>query len=120
MALNIPSLLDLLVSKLQEAPAELNDIDAVFQLDIENGSVQSYQLTVSENKAVWYHGRPFPATCTVSINEKDLDKLLAGSLNPSTAVLTGRIKIKGDRSQLLKLQAALSRHFTDLPLILPL
>ena len=70
MALNIPSLLDLLVSKLQEAPAELNDIDAVFQLDIENGSVQSYQLTVSENKAVWYHGRPFPATCTVSINEK--------------------------------------------------
>ena len=44
------------------------------------------------------------AECTVSITSEDFSKLLDGDLNPMSAFMTGRLKIKGNMGVAMKLQ----------------
>lgn len=43
------------------------------------------------------------ADCTIGISKDNLAKLLAGDLNPTTAFMTGKIKVSGDMSIAMKL-----------------
>ncbi len=45
------------------------------------------------------------ADCTISMSESNFQKLIKGNLNPMTAVMMGKIKIKGDMSLAMKLQS---------------
>jgi putative sterol carrier protein len=44
------------------------------------------------------------ADCTITISEENFEKLVAGDLNPTTAYMTGKLKIKGDMGAAMKLQ----------------
>lgn len=44
-----------------------------------------------------------PADCTIKIAREDLDGLLAGELNPTTAFMSGKIGVEGDMSIAMKL-----------------
>ncbi len=48
------------------------------------------------------------ADCTITMSLEDLDKLRKGELNPMMAVMSGKIKIKGDMGLAMKLQSLLS------------
>ncbi len=48
------------------------------------------------------------ADCSISMSEASFHKLVAGKLNPMMAVMTGKIKIKGDMSLALKLKDLMS------------
>jgi putative sterol carrier protein len=39
-----------------------------------------------------------PADCTIKLSLDDLDSLVSGDLSPTTAFMTGRIKVEGDMS----------------------
>ena len=39
-----------------------------------------------------------PADCTIKLSLDDLEDLIAGDLSPTTAFMTGKIKIEGDMS----------------------
>ena len=41
--------------------------------------------------------------CTIRISARNLEKLVAGNLNPMTGVMMGKLKISGDTSVALKL-----------------
>ena len=45
------------------------------------------------------------ADCTISTKLDDLQKIISGDLNPMTAVMLGKIKIKGDMGVAMKLQS---------------
>ena len=47
------------------------------------------------------------ADCTISMSMEDLAKLRSGDLNPMMAVMSGKIKIKGDMGLAMKLQSLL-------------
>lgn len=47
------------------------------------------------------------ADCTISITEENFKKLIGGKLNPMMAVMSGKIKIKGDMGLAMKLQGML-------------
>ncbi|MEL6923476.1 MAG: SCP2 sterol-binding domain-containing protein [Bacteroidota bacterium] len=47
------------------------------------------------------------ADCTVSTSLEVLEKLRTGNLNPMMAVMSGKIKIKGDMGLAMKLQSLL-------------
>ncbi|WP_340108192.1 SCP2 sterol-binding domain-containing protein [Pikeienuella sp. HZG-20] len=47
------------------------------------------------------------ADCVISLSKKDLKKLLTGDLSPTTAFMTGKIKVDGDLSVALQLQTLL-------------
>lgn len=45
------------------------------------------------------------AACTVKISEDNFKKLIGGDLNPMSALMTGKLKIKGDMGVAMKLQS---------------
>jgi putative sterol carrier protein len=49
------------------------------------------------------------ADCVVSLNEDTLNGLASGSINPMMAVMSGKVKIKGDISVAMKLQSLLGK-----------
>lgn len=44
------------------------------------------------------------ADCTFSSSEESFQKIIAGEQNPTTAYMTGKLKIKGDMGAAMKLQ----------------
>jgi putative sterol carrier protein len=44
------------------------------------------------------------ADATISTDEENFGKIVAGELNPTTAYMTGKLKIKGDMGAAMKLQ----------------
>jgi putative sterol carrier protein len=42
--------------------------------------------------------------CTISASEENFQKIIAGEQNPTTAYMTGKLKIKGDMGAAMKLQ----------------
>ena len=44
------------------------------------------------------------ADATITASEETFEKIVSGDLNPTTAYMTGRLKLKGDMGAALKLQ----------------
>ena len=44
------------------------------------------------------------ADCTISASEETFQKIVDGEQNPTTAYMTGKLKLKGDMAAALKLQ----------------
>ena len=116
--MNVSDLLDQVVHILKKLSHELDDMDAVFQLDLVGKVPESYQLLVNKQGILWYPQVKEEATCTIQLTRENLFKLLKGELNPTSAWLTGKIKLQGDRSQLMKLQAIVSKHADNLPYLI--
>ena len=69
------------------------DIDGVGQWTV---VVNDGTVTVTEGTE--------PADCTILASEETLLKIARGEANPTTAYMTGKLKIQGDMSAALKLQ----------------
>lgn len=50
-----------------------------------------------------------PADCTVLVSKDDLEAMTKGELDPTTAFMTGKLKITGDMSVAMSLQPVLAR-----------
>ena len=50
-----------------------------------------------------------PADCTVIVSKDDLVAMTQGNLDPTTAFMTGKLKINGDMSVAMSLQPLLAR-----------
>ena len=48
-----------------------------------------------------------PADCTIKLSLSDFEDLISGDLSPTTAFMTGKIKIEGDMSVAMALQSLL-------------
>jgi putative sterol carrier protein len=44
------------------------------------------------------------ADTTITVSEDNFEQLISGNLNPTTAYMTGKLKVKGDMSAAMKLQ----------------
>jgi hypothetical protein len=43
--------------------------------------------------------------CSIGVSQEDLESLMSGNLNPMTAFMSGKIKVKGDMGVAMKLQS---------------
>lgn len=48
-----------------------------------------------------------PADCTIKLSLSNLEDLIAGDLSPTTAFMTGKLKVEGDMSVAMALQSLL-------------
>ena len=50
-----------------------------------------------------------PADCTIIVSKDDLEAMTKGELDPTTAFMTGKLKITGDMAVAMALQPMLAR-----------
>lgn len=88
------------LDKFNEMAAKTEPIDGTMKFSLGNNVF--YIDGTGERNVVTNEDKD--ADCSISMAEGDFKKLIAGDLNPMMAVMSGKIKIKGDMGMAMKLQ----------------
>ena len=97
--MTVQEFFDALPSKVD--PAKTAGMNNSFVFDI--ADVGAWTVTVADGIVSVAEGEN-EADCTISASEETLIKIASGEANPTTAYMTGKLKIKGDMGAALKLQ----------------
>ena len=97
--MTVQEFFDALPSKVD--PAKSAGMNNSFAFDIADVGVWTVIVT---DGAVSVEEGEHNADCTISASEETLMKISRGEANPTTAYLSGKLKIKGDMGVALKLQ----------------
>jgi putative sterol carrier protein len=88
----------------------IEDIAAKLKPRVESGSFDgSVKLDTGGDGVIVINGNTIstadgPADCTIRMSLPDLEDMIAGELSPTTAYMTGKIKIEGDMAVAMQLQ----------------
>ena len=82
-------------------PSKIEGMDNSYVFDIDGSG--TWTVRVADGAVAVSEGAG-EADCTIEASEETFDKIVAGDLNPTTAYMTGKLKIKGDMGAALKLQ----------------
>ena len=86
---------------------KMKGVTAVYQFELTGDGGGNFHIDVKDGEAEFGDGQHDNPSITVTMEVADFNQLLDGSLNPTTAFMTGKIKVKGDMSLAMKLQALL-------------
>ena len=82
-------------------PSKTAGMNATYLFDIDGAG--RWRVEVDDGKVNVAEGGE-TADCTISTTEETFGRIAAGELNPTSAYMTGKLKIKGDMSAAMKLQ----------------
>jgi putative sterol carrier protein len=82
-------------------PSKIEGMDNSYVFDIDGSGTWTVRVA---DGAVSVADGAGKADCTIEASEETFDKIVAGDLNPTTAYMTGKLKIKGDMGAAMKLQ----------------
>ena len=80
---------------------------SVYQFCLSGDSGGDFSIAIEDGKAEVKEGLAETSNLTVTMSDADFISLMEGKLNPTSAFLAGKIKVKGDMSLAMKLQALL-------------
>jgi putative sterol carrier protein len=83
------------------SPERIEGMSNTYLFDIEGAGV--WRVAVADGAITVTEGAG-DADCTFSTSEENFEKIVAGEQNPTTAYMTGKLKIKGDMGAAMKLQ----------------
>jgi putative sterol carrier protein len=82
-------------------PSRIAGMNNTYAFDIEGAG--AWTVTIADGAITVTEGAG-EADCTFSASEESFQKIVAGEQNPTTAYMTGKLKIKGDMGAAMKLQ----------------
>ena len=82
-------------------PDRIEGMKNTYVFDIEGAGV--WTVAIADGVVTVTDGAG-DADCTFATSEENFEKIVAGEQNPTTAYMTGKIKIKGDMGAAMKLQ----------------
>ena len=82
-------------------PAKAAGVNSSYLFDVDGAG--QWKVDVDESGVHVTEGGG-EADCTISVSEGTFQRLVSGDLNPMTAYMTGKLKIKGDTGAAMKLQ----------------
>ncbi|HEX9036248.1 MAG TPA: SCP2 sterol-binding domain-containing protein [Ktedonobacterales bacterium] len=85
-------------------PDRAQSVNKVIQCDFTGAEPGTWNMTIASGTFAYAQGAAENPNATVIVESEDWLKLLRGELNPMTAVITGRLKIKGDMTLLAQFQ----------------
>ena len=86
----------------QADPAKIAGVSNSYLFDIEGDG--QWLVDVRDGKVTVTEGGGDDADATISTSSETFAKIVAGEQNPTTAYMTGKLKIKGDMGAAMKLQ----------------
>ena len=63
-----------------------------------------WTVAVDDGRVSVTDGPSPDADCTITSSEENFERIVAGELNPTSAYMTGKLKVKGDMGAAMKLQ----------------
>jgi putative sterol carrier protein len=81
--------------------SKMAGLTATYLFDVDGAG--RWTVDVSDGKLHVTEGGD-DADCTISVSEENFEQLVSRDLNPTTAYMTGKLKVKGDMSAAMKLQ----------------
>jgi putative sterol carrier protein len=96
--------LDSILEKLNQQAENISPIGATVKFELDEHSV--YVDGTGDKNIV--SNNDGEADCVISTSMETFNQLKSGDLNPMMAVMTGKVKIKGDMGIAMKLQSLLS------------
>ena len=96
-------LIDIVEEELKSNPAKYSGKNFRCQFDISGENGGSWYVLIDDKKKEVTKGTLKDPICTVIMKEPDFIRLVHGELNAPMALLTGKIKIKGDMNHAVKL-----------------
>ena len=109
--MTVEEVIAVLIAQLDQAPPELLEMNAVFELNVVGQQAVTYQLKIENQLLEWAKGTPFTPSCSFYLTDTVFLKIAAGELNPKLAIMTGKVKIEGDYSQALQLSAIIKKYY---------
>ena len=94
--------LNTILEGIQKSAAGADPIESTLKFDFGDGETIYIDGTNNEN-VVSKENKD--AACLITVSKEDFAKLTSGDLNPMMAVMSGKVKIKGDMGIAMKLQS---------------
>ena len=73
-----------------------------YVFDIEGAG--QWTVTLDDGNLSVAEGATGDPDCTITSSEQNFERIVAGDLNPTSAYMTGKLKVKGDMGAAMKLQ----------------
>ena len=108
MSTNPTEFFDAKAAQLKEAGDKLSGINAVYQFNLSGDDGGCWVIELSETAKEVRVGEDGNAQCVISMTSADFMAMIAGSLNPQMAFMTGKLKVAGEIGLALKLQSVLN------------
>ena len=83
-------------------PDRIEGMSNTYVFDIEGAG--AWTVAIADGAVTVTDGAAGDSDCTFTTSEENFEKIVAGEQNPTTAYMTGKLKIKGDMGAAMKLQ----------------
>ncbi|MGN7470250.1 SCP2 sterol-binding domain-containing protein [Brevibacillus sp. SAFN-007a] len=112
--MSVHETLEELAQKVKANPQPIRSFAAVYHLVLSGREEGTYEIKFANDEATYRLGMTEQAGCTLELSADHFIKLVRGTLNPVAALVTGKLKIKGDMGLSLKLQTLLYAYQSPL------
>ena len=93
-----------------ENPGPLKGFEAIVQYDIHGDKEGTYQHFFHDGTLTIKEGTEASPVCTMQMSYDNFKKSLLGKLSGTMALLTGKVKVKGDISTGLKIESIVKKY----------
>jgi putative sterol carrier protein len=104
----VNEILDGIRGKIAANPAKIANLKTKFQFELTGEGGGTFHAAFDNGAADIGEGAIENPACTVIIAAADFVNLASGKLNPTAAFMSGKLKIKGDMAQAMRLQTLFS------------
>lgn len=92
---------------LKTDPSVTEGMNAVYQFNLTGDDGGTYQMIIDEDSARAIEGTEKEPQCTLEMDADEYKDMVAGTINPTQAFMSGQLKIEGDIGLALQLQNVL-------------
>ena len=95
-------------NRVEANPSKVAGLNASYQFDLSGDGGGTFHATFQNGTYDIGEGAAANPGCTIIMSAADFKAMVSGTLNATSAFMSGRLKLKGDMGLAMKLQTVLS------------